>query len=60
MQRLLRAAEAAERLQVTPKTLRSWADAGRVPYVLMPSGERRFRADEIDELLVDVPIKVSA
>ncbi len=37
--------EASRRLGVSPATLRTWADEGRVPSFRTPGGHRRFRAD---------------
>lgn len=47
---LLTVGEAAERLGVHPKTLRRWTNAGRIPFIRLPSGHRRFRADLIERL----------
>lgn len=44
---LLRLAEAAGLIHVHPDTLRRWADAGRVPVYRTPTGERRFRRDDL-------------
>ena len=43
----LRLSEAASLLGVRPETLRRWADAGTVPCVRTPGGERRFRREDI-------------
>ena len=49
--RLLSIGEAAERLGVNQKTLRSWADKGLVAHVRTPTGYRLFEPAEIDRLL---------
>lgn len=51
---LLLLAEAAARLQINPQTLRRWADAGRVPVYPTPTGWRRFRAEDIDRLAIEL------
>ena len=48
---LLRIAEAAVVLGVHQQTLRRWADAGTVPVVRMPSGQRRFRRSDLQSIL---------
>ena len=40
--------EAAERLQVSPKTISRWAAMGLIPYVVAPGGHRRFRPRDIE------------
>lgn len=47
---LLTPAEAAQRLHVSPVTIRHWALHGRLPYVTTPGGHRRFRACDIEQL----------
>lgn len=42
--------EAAARLGVSQKTLRRWADVGRVPVVRLPSGYRRFTVEMIEQV----------
>ena len=51
---MLSVSEAAARLGVSAKTLRRYADAGKVPYTRLPSGHRRFRSDAIDALAREV------
>jgi excisionase family DNA binding protein len=48
--RLLTISQAAARLGVHQKTLRSWADKGLVPHVKLPSGYRRFEAAAIEQV----------
>jgi len=45
---LLTVAQAARLLRVHPNTLRSWADKGMVPVVMLPNGYRRFAPEEIE------------
>jgi excisionase family DNA binding protein len=47
---LLSLAEAAERLNVHPATLRRWADKGDVLVMVTPGGHRRFPTSEIERL----------
>jgi excisionase family DNA binding protein len=46
----LRRAEAAERLGVHPNTLAGWVQRGWLKAIKMPSGETRFREQDIEEL----------
>jgi excisionase family DNA binding protein len=47
----LRAAEVAERLHVSPKTISRWAKDGRLPYRRTLGGHRRYDPQQIDQLL---------
>lgn len=47
---LLKPAEAAEILGVGVKTLAGWALLGRINCVTLPSGHRRYYAEEIYDL----------
>ncbi len=47
--RLLTIGQAAERLGISPSTLRGYADKGIVPFVKLPSGYRRFDPDIIEQ-----------
>jgi len=47
---LLSLADAAERLNVHPATLRRWADKGDVLVMVTPGGHRRFPTSEIERL----------
>jgi excisionase family DNA binding protein len=55
--RYLRAAEVADLLQVSPKTVSRWAKEGKLPFLKTLGGHRRYPAAEIrqlaDELLVE-------
>lgn len=48
--KVLRRAEAAERLGVHPNTLAGWVQRGWLKGIKMPGGETRFREQDIDEL----------
>lgn len=47
---LLKPAEAASILGVGVKTLAIWASIGRIECLTLPSGHRRYYADEIRDL----------
>ena len=47
---VLRRGEAAERLGVHPNTLAGWVKRGWLTGITLPSGETRFRADEVEAL----------
>ena len=47
---LLTPSEAAAILGVSPRTLSRWADENRIPVVILPSGHRRFRPQDINAL----------
>ncbi|MXQ65321.1 helix-turn-helix domain-containing protein [Actinomadura rayongensis] len=44
-------AEVAQLLRVDPKTVTRWAKTGTLRPVTLPSGHRRYHADEIHRLL---------
>jgi len=48
---VLTRAEAAQALGVHPSTVTRWAAAGLLPCVRTPSGERRYRRSDVEELL---------
>jgi excisionase family DNA binding protein len=48
--KILRRGEAAKRLGVHPNTLAAWVSRGWLKGVEMPSGEIRFREDDVDAL----------
>jgi excisionase family DNA binding protein len=55
--RLLTTGDVADRLGVTPYTVRRWVADGRLPAVKLPGGGRtqwRFRAADLDALLEPV------
>jgi excisionase family DNA binding protein len=48
---LLTTTEAGEILGVSGKTVSRYADLGTLPVLTLPSGHRRFRRSDIDDLL---------
>lgn len=56
---LITTGEVATILHVTPSTVTRWAKEGKLPSVLLPSGRRKFRRNDVDALLAqpvqDVP-----
>ena len=48
--RLLTITQAATRLGISVRTLRSYADKGLVPVVRLPSGFRRFDPETVDRI----------
>lgn len=42
--------EAGDILCVDPKTVGRWADAGKIRHTRLPSGHRRYYADEVREI----------
>ncbi len=50
----LTSSDAAAQLGVSDETIRRWCDGGRVRYLRLPSGHRRFRQDDLDDLLTVV------
>lgn len=54
--RLLTITEAAVRLGVHQKTLRSWADKGLVAHIKTPTGHRRFDPADIDQLIATMRV----
>ncbi len=48
---VLTRAEAAQVLGVHPSTVARWASAGSLPCVHTPSGERRYRSNDVEDLL---------
>lgn len=49
-ERLLTPSEAAAMFGVDPKTVRRWADAGRLPFVRTLGGHRRYRQADVRAL----------
>ena len=43
-------AVAARLLGVSTRTLRRYADAGRLAVIVLPSGHRRYRTEDLDRL----------
>jgi len=52
--RLLTITQAAAQLGVHPNTLRRWADQGIVPVTKLPSGYRRWSAEQIEQIRREV------
>lgn len=50
---LLTPAEVAALFRVDPKTVTRWAKAGKINSIRTLGGHRRYRADEVHELLGD-------
>lgn len=46
----LTASEVAERLDVTPETVRAWAHSGRLRCIKLPSGRMRFPVEAIEAI----------
>ncbi len=53
-QKPLTISEAARRVGVHANTLRSWADKGLVKAIRLPSGYRRFTAEEIERIRTEM------
>jgi excisionase family DNA binding protein len=47
---LLKIGEAARRLNISPATLRNYANDGKVPVITLPGGHRRFKPEDIQRL----------
>lgn len=50
---LLTPAEVAKMFHVDPKTVTRWAQAGKLTFMRTLGGHRRYRRDEVVELLQD-------
>lgn len=61
-QELLTSGEVAARFRVGPSTVRRWADTGLIPSLRTPSGQRRYRASDIERVIAadSAPEQVSA
>ncbi|WP_433519013.1 helix-turn-helix domain-containing protein [Nonomuraea sp. CA-143628] len=53
-ERLLKPEDVADVFDVCKRTVIGWATSGRLPFVLTPGGQYRFRAYDVDAL-VDIP-----
>lgn len=51
MEELVKIGEAARRCGVSVATMRRWADAGRVPVIVSPTRQRRFRASDLEHIV---------
>jgi excisionase family DNA binding protein len=58
--RYLRAAEVADILQVSPKTVSRWAKEGKLPFLKILGGHRRYPAAEIRQLADDLQVQPTA
>ena len=56
---LMTPAEVAALFRVDPKTVTRWADAGKLTAVRTLGGHRRYRQDEVQNLLVASSISLS-
>ncbi len=53
---LLTAKEAGEALGgISDETMNRWAREGKIAHITLPSGQRRFRREVIDEILSGTP-----
>jgi len=52
--RLLRAGEVAALLQVSRRSIASWASRGLIPFIETPGGHRRFRAADVRSLVASL------
>lgn len=48
---LMTVAEVAEAFRTTDETIHRWARDGKLPYIPLPSGTKRFRRIEIEAIL---------
>ena len=48
MPEFLTTSQVANRFEVTPETVRQWARTGKLPAVLTPSGQRKFRIEDVE------------
>ena len=53
-ERLLTPSEVAQMFRVNPKTVTRWARAGKLNAIRTLGGHRRFRASEIERLLMEM------
>ncbi len=56
---LLSTSEAARLLGVSAETVRRWAERKRIKHIVLPSGQRRFRRQDIDAALAPVETQAS-
>ena len=54
---LLTTDEAADRLRISPITLRQWVRAGKVKAQKLPSGRILIRGEDLDELLKPIEVQ---
>jgi excisionase family DNA binding protein len=53
----LRAAEVADLLHVSPKTVSRWAKEGKLPFLKTLGGHRRYPASEIRQLAAELQVQ---
>lgn len=53
VQELLTSGEVAARFRVGRSTVRRWADTGRIPSFKTPTGQRRYRAADIEAVIAE-------
>ena len=56
----LRAAEVADLLHVSPKTISRWAKDGKLPFLKTLGGHRRYPAAEIRQLANELQVEPTA
>jgi excisionase family DNA binding protein len=56
----LLAAEVADILHVSPKTVSRWAKDGKLPFLKTLGGHRRYPASEIRQLAADLQVQPTA
>ena len=56
----LRAAEVADLLHVSPKTVSRWAKEGKLPFLKTLGGHRRYPAAEIRQLANELQVRPMA
>jgi excisionase family DNA binding protein len=56
----LRAAEVADILHVSPKTVSRWAKEGKLPFLKTLGGHRRYPAAEIRQLAAELQVQPTA
>lgn len=47
---LLTPAEVAERLRLTDETIHRWCRDGKLPFIQLPGGIKRFRREDIEAI----------
>ncbi len=57
---LLSTSQAASALAVTAQTVRRWADTGKLCVVVLPSGQYRIPASEIERILTPAQLSPDA
>jgi excisionase family DNA binding protein len=50
-QQLLKPGEVAKAFRVHVRTVQRWAQNDKLPFILTPGGQRRFRLTDIEDLL---------